>query len=153
MKISSTALAFLLILASAMVADSAVVVNRVPSRQAGNHGCVACSYIYNPVCGYSGITHPNSCVARCKNDVSKPLALLVAFQVRRFRNDNFALSGHSMPRNVSVSLQRLMKVESDDSETKRRVFQNLRECDGIHATWGQPYLHMVHLRTTSKLLS
>ena len=70
MKISTAAVALLLILAGAMVADSAVVVNRVPNRSGGTRGCVACSYIYSPVCGYSGTTHPNSCVARCKNDVS-----------------------------------------------------------------------------------
>ena len=69
MRNSTAVIAFFLILAGAMVADSAVVVNRVPNRNNGNRGCVACSYIYSPVCGYSGITHPNSCVARCKNDV------------------------------------------------------------------------------------
>lgn len=70
MKNSTAVLAFFLILAGAMVADSAVVVNRVPTHHGSNHGCIACSYIYSPVCGYSGTTHPNSCTARCKNDVS-----------------------------------------------------------------------------------
>ena len=74
MKVSTTSVAFLLIVVGTMVADSAVVINRVPS---GNRGCPACSYTYRPVCGYSGITQPNSCVARCKNDVStKNLAQL-----------------------------------------------------------------------------
>ena len=124
MRNSTAVIAFFLILAGAMVADSAVVVNRVPNRNNGNRGCVACSYIYSPVCGYSGITHPNSCVARCKNDVR----IHDSFPDRIWYDDYKCciLSGHSMPRDVPVSLQRLIQFTTGTDQEECLYHANFR---------------------------
>ena len=64
MKSTTLALIFVLV-AFCAISEAA---SRSPGRHRPGTDC-GCPYLHAPVCGRSGRTHANSCVANCKHDV------------------------------------------------------------------------------------